>query len=87
MFNKVDAGWRPPQKLREPCLALLQWQRAQVLAVQLQQDESVQDDLRIMVPAVQPLEIRYAIIPAHHGLAVAVADETLSADTALLMSG
>ena len=33
MFNKVDTGGRPPQKLGELRLALLQWQRAQVLSV------------------------------------------------------
>ena len=51
-------------------LALFERRRPQILAVQLDQIESVEEDARVMRARVQRVEIWLAVPPAPHGLAV-----------------
>ena len=52
----------------KPSLARDQWERAQVVAVELQQVE--RDEHRLAAPAAQRTEIMRAVVADNHGLAI-----------------
>jgi hypothetical protein len=70
MLVEQDAGRRPRQQPRQFRLALAEWQRPQILAVELQKIECVQHRIRGFVPAMQRIECGYAVGPRDHRLAV-----------------
>jgi hypothetical protein len=64
---KDDAEPAPAQQPRQPLLAVVQGQAAEVLAVELQQMEGIQHGLGDGAAAVQGVEDRYAIGSADQG--------------------